>query len=293
MRPRKPQGEHAETSATVQFDSSVASGRHTAPSDAVAASAEGRAGGGKNGVSIHGCDVVQSGSGPLLAVTEIFASLQGEGPFMGQPAVFVRLAGCVPPFCAWCDTPQALHADDCAMPMTPQAVLEAVLRHPYRMVVITGGEPFRQWDAGLSILADILAGVGRTIQYETSGKAGIPADCGGFVVCSPKPADAAMGGCAGALALAAGDAARVDAFKFVIDCRTGHEQHDENAALRSVLDFIGAHAVSPDKVWLMPRGSRKDEQLRNMALVWELCVQHGFNFAPRLHILTFDDRKGI
>ena len=26
----------------------------------------------------------------------------------GRPAVFFRLAGCVPPLCPWCDTPQAL-----------------------------------------------------------------------------------------------------------------------------------------------------------------------------------------
>jgi 7-carboxy-7-deazaguanine synthase len=43
----------------------------------------------------------------------------------------------------------------------------------------------------------------------------------------------------------------------------------------------------------MPRGTRKDEQLTRMQAVWEACVRHGFNFAPRLHILTFDDRKGI
>jgi 7-carboxy-7-deazaguanine synthase len=40
---------------------------------------------------------------PLL---EVFASIQGEGLFVGQPQVFVRFAGC-PLRCLWCDTPHS------------------------------------------------------------------------------------------------------------------------------------------------------------------------------------------
>jgi 7-carboxy-7-deazaguanine synthase len=37
-------------------------------------------------------------------VLEVFASIQGEGHYVGEPQVFLRLAGC-PMRCAWCDTP--------------------------------------------------------------------------------------------------------------------------------------------------------------------------------------------
>lgn len=37
-------------------------------------------------------------------VLEVFASIQGEGHYVGEPQVFLRLAGC-PMRCIWCDTP--------------------------------------------------------------------------------------------------------------------------------------------------------------------------------------------
>jgi 7-carboxy-7-deazaguanine synthase len=37
-------------------------------------------------------------------VMEVFASIQGEGRYVGEPQVFLRLSGC-PMRCAWCDTP--------------------------------------------------------------------------------------------------------------------------------------------------------------------------------------------
>jgi organic radical activating enzyme len=42
-------------------------------------------------------------AGEKLFVTSIFYTLQGEGPYRGEPAVFVRLAKCNLA-CSWCDT---------------------------------------------------------------------------------------------------------------------------------------------------------------------------------------------
>lgn len=46
----------------------------------------------------------------LAPVMEVFASVQGEGAFVGEPQVFVRLRGC-PLRCRWCDTPASWSVD--------------------------------------------------------------------------------------------------------------------------------------------------------------------------------------
>ncbi|MFM9890660.1 MAG: 7-carboxy-7-deazaguanine synthase QueE [Rickettsiales bacterium] len=45
----------------------------------------------------------ETGDGQTLQVVNIFPTLQGEGPFAGHPAVFIRLGGCNLA-CSFCDT---------------------------------------------------------------------------------------------------------------------------------------------------------------------------------------------
>lgn len=74
-----------------------------------------------------------------LPVVELFHSVQGEGVRSGEPATFIRLAGCNLR-CTWCDTPYSWSADGLrdAAPMRIDAIAAAVRE---RAVVLTGGEP--------------------------------------------------------------------------------------------------------------------------------------------------------
>ena len=76
----------------------------------------------------------------MLDVHSIFYTIQGEGPFTGCPAVFVRLAGCNLK-CPGCDTDYTSNRT----PMTAEQILNKILElaSPATLVVITGGEPFR------------------------------------------------------------------------------------------------------------------------------------------------------
>lgn len=113
-----------------------------------------------------------------LEVTEVFQTIQGEGPFSGAPANFIRLAGCNLK-CTWCDTDYTT-----TIKMTVQDIVKK-LDTGIQLIVITGGEPFRQ---NISGLVDFLYQNGFIVQIETNGTLSIPdfpwKEC--VVVCSPK-----------------------------------------------------------------------------------------------------------
>lgn len=82
-----------------------------------------------------------------LLVTKVFYTFQGEGPFAGAPAVFVRLAGCnigAKEDCPWCDTAFALDQGNVWDHVMLSDRID--LDDKARVVVFTGGEPLLQFD---------------------------------------------------------------------------------------------------------------------------------------------------
>ncbi|WP_092218920.1 7-carboxy-7-deazaguanine synthase QueE [Desulforhopalus singaporensis] len=203
----------------------------------------------------------------------MFSSLQGEGPHTGRPAFFIRLSGCLEPFCPWCDTKDAWFGGS---PASIEDIIQKVVRESHRFVVITGGEPFLQWDDGLSRLDRELAEMKIEVQYETSGKVAIPQQVRGEVICSPKYLS-------GKWHLARESMYRADAFKFVA-CRE---------SIFFIDAFIAEHGIDRDRVWLMPKGKTRKEQTELLQFLWEHCVKKGYRLSARLHILCFDQKKGV
>lgn len=116
-----------------------------------------------------------------LEVHSIFRTIQGEGPFTGQRAVFVRLAGCNLQ-CPLCDTDYT----GSRWTAGPASLVDYVREQaePGHLVVITGGEPFRQ---NLRPAVQALLDAGYRVQLETNGTLyqELPYDHI-TVVCSPK-----------------------------------------------------------------------------------------------------------
>lgn len=209
-----------------------------------------------------------------LVITEIFHSLQGEGPLIGLPSVFIRLGGCIEPLCPWCDTSYAWHEFS---EMSIDDILLEIERYGPRDIVITGGEPFLQWGTGLEDLHLRLTGRGYRVLYETSGKAGIPHLHDATIVLSPKHIE-------GAWHVTGETLDKADFFKFIADDR---------ASMEEISRFVHEHAIPHDKVFVMPMGSTRDEQTRRMGAVFAFCLERGYRMTPRLHILIFDDRRGV
>ena len=118
-------------------------------------------------------------------LVEIFASIQGEGLYVGVPTIFVRFGGC-DLRCRWCDSANTwLQASRCrieqaagtgdfvdvANPIEIAEVLRSVERldpEQHAVVSVTGGEPLLQASA-VGEVAQGLREAGRLVHLETHG----------------------------------------------------------------------------------------------------------------------------
>jgi organic radical activating enzyme len=138
-------------------------------------------------INIQPIEKREIGDGHTLNVHSVFYTIQGEGPYTGHPAVFIRLAGCNLQ-CPGCDTDytkgrQTLTVDEIMSMVYAAYSGKSLTKFP--LIVITGGEPFRQ---NLKELVLELASNFK-VQIETNGTLEIQ-DSKYFknvdIVCSPK-----------------------------------------------------------------------------------------------------------
>ena len=130
-----------------------------------------------------------------ILISEIFGpTVQGEGPLVGRPTVFVRTGGC-DYRCAWCDTLYAVlpeHRDEWKL-MTPAEVASSVdqltSNNPV-LVTLSGGNPALQ---PLGSVIEIGHAKGYTFALETQGSMPAPwfAELDWLIV-SPKPPSSHM-----------------------------------------------------------------------------------------------------
>lgn len=127
-----------------------------------------------------------------LVVTSIFLTIQGEGPYAGEPALFLRLKGCNLQ-CSFCDT-----YFDSGDELTHEQIVDKIadtVSNFYNgigqrpvvpdLLVITGGEPTLQFK-NLEPFLKILNLAGCKTQIETNGVLYRNFPEGTTVVCSPK-----------------------------------------------------------------------------------------------------------
>lgn len=98
-----------------------------------------------------------------IRLIELYASIQGESSWTGEPCIFIRTARCNLR-CVWCDTTYSFSGGE---PWALFKVLEEVDRLGIKLVEITGGEPLLQ--AETTDLCALLLEKGRTVLVETGG----------------------------------------------------------------------------------------------------------------------------
>lgn len=222
-----------------------------------------------------------------MQINEVFYSLQGEGPLAGLPSVFIRLAGC-PLRCRWCDTAYAWDYQS-GTEQTAEMLLEQIAAYPTRHLVLTGGEPLVQ--DGLAAFLRVFAQAGYWITVETAGLCFVPDMPIQLASISPKlsnsvspdapvpPADRLN-----ISAIAELIRAYPYQLKFVVD-----RPQDLNE-IADCIEQLGT--VDPERICLMPQADRRDAYIQKSIWLAEYCLQTGFAFSPRLHVMLYDGQKG-
>ncbi|MFA5068888.1 MAG: 7-carboxy-7-deazaguanine synthase QueE [Candidatus Omnitrophota bacterium] len=100
-------------------------------------------------------------------ITEIFASIQGEGFYAGHRHIFIRFKGCNLK-CSFCDTRSRIMAERISVSEVLKRASGLMLTNSKNTVALTGGEPLLQ-DVFLKELLPRLASKGVVIYLETNG----------------------------------------------------------------------------------------------------------------------------
>lgn len=234
-----------------------------------------------------------------MRISEIYASLQGEGRYAGTPSTFVRTSGCNLR-CTWCDTPfTSWEPTGTERPVDD--VLGAVAALGLRHTVVTGGEPL--------ILPDIpdlcrrLRDAGVHVTIETAGSvlpAAAPAAFADFLSISPKLSSSTPSSATAGSWAARHEAARrrddvlaalmqaPHQLKFVIGTPA-----DLAEACVWLDDLAQAGAtVDPNAVFLMPEGRDPARLAATAAWLEPEARRRSFHLAPRHHIAWFGDTRG-
>ncbi|GJM06901.1 MAG: 7-carboxy-7-deazaguanine synthase [marine bacterium B5-7] len=242
-----------------------------------------------------------------LAICESFYSIQGEGPSMGTPALFLRLAGCnlqCPGFSyrhpetgehLGCDTKHVWRQgklrsfDDILAFWETKTWLDKLAQGAH--LVISGGEPLMQQTPLLAFILALKTRIPHVfIEIETNATQAMATpliphlnqiNASPKLKCSGEPAEKRYL----QHVLTQYAAATQCVFKFVVQTSEDVSEIDR--------DFVTPLNLSPDRIWLMPEGGTKDAIMEKSPWIIELCKQRGFRFTTRLHILLWGEVVGV
>jgi len=247
----------------------------------------------------------------MLRINEIFYTIQGEGPNMGRPSIFVRLAGCNLR-CYWCDTqytwlyseslaekvrsriPDSVNnveltvynRDEESHKQAKDEILTKIYSYPGTHVVITGGEPLLQQAELQPLLAELID-KDYTIEIETNGTVN-PSSLDLYPIrynVSPKLENSYNPKELRYQPEILSRFKQLDAiFKFVVSTEQDLQE------IKTIIDQINLPAK---RIYLMPEGRTSSELAEKSQWIIELCKKNNYQYTHRLHIDLFSATRGV
>lgn len=224
-------------------------------------------------------------------VSEIFESIQGEGPQTGTSAVFLRTSLCNLK-CSWCDTKYTWDWENYdykkeVKEMTIHEVKNEVTKYNNKHLVITGGEPLLQQEDIAKLLKEIKP-YGYFVEVETN--------------CTIKPSNEILQYVdQWNVSPKTSNSGNVLQSYEVAECYNFFVQQN-NAYFKFVIEsdddmneveyFIEKYNLPRKKVLLMPQASDKNELKLREDMVFELSKDHELGYSSRMHIVMWDNQRG-
>lgn len=204
-----------------------------------------------------------------IEIAEIFETIQGEGRFVGTPALFIRTGMCNLQ-CSWCDTSYTWKAGETTyVKKTHEEVFRIVEKSKINHIVITGGEPMLHQEF---ILALRKRNPNRFIEIETNGTipCTLPPDTINQFNISPKLGNSDNTWYKLNLKV------KNCIYKFVV--RTPDD-------IIEIETFAEQNALDREKIFLMPEGVSRDILISRARWLVPLCREKKLHYSPRLHIM--------
>jgi len=224
-----------------------------------------------------------------LPLNETFTSFQGEGPYAGNLAFFVRLGHCNL-HCPVCDSKPTWDTSQYSLDETCPPTDMVEVRHKAklskaRFLILTGGEPLI-WQARPAFTKFFNIPRMKT-HVETNGTlAPLVRTMEGIEHFTVSPKLSTMGAAdprkrrinpeALERFRELAESGRA-CFKFVV--ATPFD-------LDEVREFARLYKMTPDSVWIMPEGTDADVLIERQQELAERAARMKFNFSTRLHILN-------
>jgi 7-carboxy-7-deazaguanine synthase len=182
--------------------------------------------------------------------------------------------------------------------MTLEEIVRRVTAYDCPHIVLTGGEPMVA--SGIRELAALLKAKGLHITIETAATIlpeGIPCDLASL---SPKLADSTPSEeQAGAWSARHEESRyRPEVIRqwlenYACQVKFVFSQPEQLSEIEELLNEVGfVPGFTRDRVLLMPEGTDSEALQEKAPVLAELCIEHGFRYAPRIHIDLFGNTKG-
>lgn len=230
-----------------------------------------------------------------LRVSEMFYSLQGEGPSIGTPAIFLRLQGCNL-LCQWCDTLEVWRRGGL---MTWQEIVQVwrergwwehlVQEHAH--IVLTGGEPLLQKRELQGFIEVLILELGKVPYIEVESNATmLPGSIASYVQqfnLSPKLANSGMERTRRYKPEVLQQYAGMEQayFKFVVQSPADWHEIEQ--------DFVRPFSIPRQRIFLMPEAQTREELQARRIQVAELCKRTGCRYSDRLQLAIWDRATGV